>query len=70
MSIVCPWEGLLKDVEFHCKEALQIRFAQCEFFMPLPLKMLLMWYCMVMKYLFFTNDSWPVNFAVLSRMWA
>jgi hypothetical protein len=41
MSIVCPWEGLLKDVEFHCKEALQIRFAECEFFMPLPLKMLL-----------------------------
>ena len=33
MSIVCPWEGLLKDVVFHCKESHRSRFAECEFFM-------------------------------------
>jgi len=32
MSIVCPWEGLLKSVMFHCKESHRSRFAQCEFF--------------------------------------
>jgi E3 ubiquitin-protein ligase SIAH1 len=33
MSIVCPWEGPLKDVEFHCKESHRNRFAECKFFM-------------------------------------
>ena len=32
MSIVCAWEGLLKDVVFHCKESHKSRFAECEFF--------------------------------------
>jgi len=32
MSFVCPWEGLLKDVLFHCKESHNSRFAECEFF--------------------------------------
>lgn len=32
LSIVCPWEGLLKDVVFHCKESHRSRFAECEFF--------------------------------------
>ena len=33
MSIVCPWEGLLKGVVFHCKESHRCRFVECEFFM-------------------------------------
>jgi hypothetical protein len=33
MSIVCPWEGHLKDLIFHCKESHQIYFAEGEIFM-------------------------------------
>jgi hypothetical protein len=57
MSIVFPWEGLLKDVLFHCKVSHKIRFADYEFFMT-------------KKYSFFTKDFLPVNFAALSRKWA
>jgi len=32
MSIVCPWEGFLKSVVFHCKESHTSRFAESEFF--------------------------------------
>lgn len=32
MSIICPWEGLLKDIAFHCKESHRSLFAECEFF--------------------------------------
>jgi len=33
MSIVCPFEELLKDVIFHCKESHRSRFVEFEFFM-------------------------------------
>jgi len=33
MPILCPCEGLHKDVVFHCKESHRSRFAISEFFM-------------------------------------
>jgi hypothetical protein len=33
MSVVCPWEGRLKDVLFHCSESHQKYFAEGEIFM-------------------------------------
>jgi hypothetical protein len=32
MSIVCPWEGLIKDIAFHCKESHRSRVVEREFF--------------------------------------
>jgi hypothetical protein len=70
MLIVCPWEGLLKDVVFHCKESYRNHFAECEFFMSSSTENAVNVMLYDMKYSFSTNDSWPVNFAVLSRKWA
>jgi hypothetical protein len=33
MYIVCPWEGLLKDLIFHCKESHQKHFVEGDIFM-------------------------------------